>query len=170
MPTDSVSWPDTRACIDKMNEGAAGMALRKSMGDEAKFVLPHEDAWEYACRGGSGNARPFYWGDRLDGNEANCDGTTPYGTETMGIYLEKTVEVGAYEAKAKHPWGLCDMSGNVWEWCDNLYAPSGTERVIRGGSWNCIPANCRSAHRGWMDPSSRDPRVGFRLAISQVGK
>ena len=170
LPVDSVSWADARACIEKMNEGAAGVALRKSMGDKAKFALPHEDAWEYACRGGSGNARPFYWGDSLDGDKANCDGTTPYGAETKGIYLETTAEVGAYEAKSKHPWGLCDMSGNVWQWCDNLYSSDGTDRAIRGGSWNCNPVNCRSAHRGWMDPTRRDSRVGFRLAVSEVGK
>jgi len=49
-----------------------------------KFVLPHEDEWEYACRGGKGNRQPFYFGDRLNGYLSNCDGNNPYGTETKG--------------------------------------------------------------------------------------
>ena len=80
--------------------------------------LPLEDEWEYACRGGAGNRRAYYWGDTLNGDKANCDGNFPYGTTTKKPerYLKRTTEVGEYAKVAPHPWGLCDMLGNVQQW------------------------------------------------------
>jgi formylglycine-generating enzyme required for sulfatase activity len=80
-----------------------------------ELVLPHEDAWEFACRGGLGNESAYYWGNKLNGTQANCDGNHPYGTTTTGAYLEGPTAVGEYAEKFPHPWGLCDMHGNVWE-------------------------------------------------------
>ncbi len=153
LPVEQVSWEDCQKFIGKC--GVTGM----------KVKLPHEDEWEYACRGGKGNAQAFYWGDALNGDKANCDGNTPYGTTTKGTYKEKTTAVGAYKDKAAHPWGLCDMSGNVWEWCENLYTIGGSDRVIRGGSWLNNAWICRSAYRNRSDPSDRFNDLGFRLAL-----
>jgi formylglycine-generating enzyme required for sulfatase activity len=77
-----------------------------------RWVLPSEAQWEYACRAGTESV--FRFGDVLNGKQANCDGNYPYGTTTKGTYLQQTCEVGSYAANA---WGLCDMHGNVYEWC-----------------------------------------------------
>jgi formylglycine-generating enzyme required for sulfatase activity len=131
-PVDQVSYYDCKAFLAKCTR---------------KLRLPHEDEWEYACRGGRGNKRAFYWGDALNGDKANCDGRTPYGSKTAGKRLRRTSEVGAYEKVAPHPWGLCDMSGNVWQWCDNKYDAERSGRILRGGSFCDLPRNCRSAYR-----------------------
>jgi len=165
LPVETASWDDAQAYMKKLNEGSAGSGLRRTMGEKSKFALPHEDAWEYACRGGLGNGRAFYWGDSLDGDKANCDGNGPYGTQTKGENLKRTTEVGSYVTKAPHPWGLCDTSGNVWQWCDNLYTKEGSSRVFRGGSWFNDAWGCRSANRNRFDPSHRSVNVGFRLAV-----
>ena len=141
------------------------------------YRLPTEVEWEYACR--AGTTTPFHFGSQLNGRQANCDGTVPYGTDTEGPNLEKTTPVGNYPANA---WGLYDMHGNVWEWCSDWYGeyPSasltdpngpanGSNRVFRGGSWYGVAVNCRSARRDGDDPSFRDGFLGFRVALSSSG-
>ena len=127
---------------------------------------PHEDEWEYAYRGGRGNERAFYWGDTLNGDKANHDGKHPYGTEPKGEYLERTTAVGSYEDKSKHPWGLCDMSGIVYEWCDNLYTSEHLSRAVRGGSWLNFGRSCRGAFCYRYVPSNALDFLGFRLLLS----
>ncbi len=141
-----------------------------------KYRLPTEAEWEYACR--AGTMTPFNFGSQLNGRQANCDGTRPYGTDTKGPNLEKTSPVGTYPANA---WGLYDMHGNVWEWCSDWYGeyPSGSvtdpsgpargwQRVYRGGDWRVDAVNCRSADRG-CDPSIRSRFIGFRVVMSSSG-
>ena len=141
-----------------------------------KYRLPTEAEWEYACR--AGTITPFNFGSQLNGRQANCDGTRPYGTDTKGPNLEKTSPVGTYPANA---WGLYDMHGNVWEWCSDWYGeyPSGSvtdpsgpargwQRVYRGGDWRVDAVNCRSADRG-CDPSIRSRLIGFRVVMSSSG-
>ena len=153
LPVETVSWEDCQKFIKKCK--VAGFKLKR----------PQEDEWEYACRGGLGNKQAFYWGETLNGDKANCDGNYPYGTTTLGAYLEETTEVGSYEKVAPQPWGLCDMSGNVWEWRDNLYTSEGSGRVFRGGCWNFLSRDCRSADRGRIDPAYSDDNLGLRLAL-----
>jgi formylglycine-generating enzyme required for sulfatase activity len=134
-PVERVSWNDCQDFIQKVN---------KHLG-KGKVSLPHEDEWEYACRGGKGNKRPFYWGDSLNGKQANCVGTLlQYGTNAQGPYLDRTTRVGSYEKVAPHPWGLCDMAGDVLQWCDNLHTSHGTARALRGGSFCYIARFCRA--------------------------
>jgi len=162
-PAERVSWEDARDFLGKLN-GRSGVA--KAFGAKAKFVLPHEDRWEYAYRGGLGNARPFYWGDELNGDKANCNGEYPYGTTAKGEYKRRPTAVGEYESQAKHPWGLCDMSGNVWQWCENEYSNDNKSRVLRGGSWNHLAWNCRAAIRNDLAPANRHFIVGFRVCVA----
>jgi formylglycine-generating enzyme required for sulfatase activity len=161
-PVENVSWDDCQGFLKALNErgGAAGV-----FGAAGRFVLPHEDEWEYAYRGGKGNGRAFYWGDTLNGIEANCDGNNPYGGAAKGVDLQRTSEVGSYETKAPHPWGFCDMAGSVYEWCDNKYSQSDNSYVVRGGSWIDIARNCRTAYRLSLTPVSRDPDLGFRVCF-----
>ncbi len=153
LPVENVSWNDCQDFIKKCS--ASGLKLQ----------LPHEDQWEYACRGGKGNKQPFYWGDALKGDKANCNGNYPYGTDKKGANLEKMSEVGSYEKVAPHPWGLCDMSGNVYEWCGNLYIKESPGRAFRGGCWGDPSWGCRSSMRYGFVPTFLGDYLGFRLII-----
>lgn len=170
--TDTSRFPVERVCWDdpKDKDHSAQEFLRKlnvsvkmpaPMG-RGRFALPHEDEWEYAYRGGRGNKQPFYWGYKLNGDLANCNGNYPYGTPTKGEYKYRTTQVGDYEKVAPHPWGLCDMSGNVSQWCDDCYDKDNNSRVLRGGSWIDIPVLCRAAFRTKRDPGNRYSFIGFR--------
>jgi len=106
-PAEQVRWDDIcgklgaggdDTFLGKLN-ARAGVA--KAFGGKAKFVLPHEDRWEYACRGGKGNKQAYYWGNELTKEVANVG------------FVRRTTVVGSYEKAAPHPWGLCDMIGNV---------------------------------------------------------
>ena len=141
-----------------------------------KYRLPTEAEWEYAARGGSTDS--FSFGTNISTSQANYDGNFTYGGGSLGEFRKKTVSVGSFPANR---FGLYDMHGNAWEWCqdwydgnyyvasfrDNPLGPlSGTTRVIRGGSWNGIPDDLRSANRGRVGPAVRFSNLGFRLAFS----
>ena len=175
-PVEGVSWDDAQECIKRI----------KVSSEEAKRIgLPSEAQWEWACRGGKGNGRAFYFGDILNGDQANCDGSMPYGTTTKGANLRRTEKVGSYAAKAPHPWGLCDMHGNVFEMCEDwggdyrdlpngknpvqtLKATGGWTdvRVMRGGCW-IEASSCRSAHRNGTPTGGErgDHYTGFRIVL-----
>ncbi len=174
LPVETVSYKDALEFCQKLSDLPAEKAAGR------KYRLPTEAEWEYCCR--AGTSTPFHFGNELNGTQANCDGNNPYGTTKKGPYLEKTSPVGSYPANA---WGLYDMHGNVWEWCQDWYGdypkqsvtdPRGPEVgsgcVLRGGSWRDGAAFCRSAYRNWRDPSSRSDGFGgygFRLALSSSG-
>lgn len=161
-PVEQISWNDCKEFVKKLNESAK---LPPAIG-KGKFGLPHEDEWEYACRGGKGNKQPFYFGGELNGTQANCKGSSPYGTTKMGPDVERTTEVGSYEKIAPHPWGLCDIHGNVWEWCENATNREQTQRALRGGAWYFFPLTCRSAFRSSLAPDGRRGSFdGVRVAI-----
>jgi formylglycine-generating enzyme required for sulfatase activity len=163
-PVESVSWDmicQPGGFLEKLN--AVG-GLEMVFGKVGQFTLPHEDQWEYACRGGKGNGQAFYWGGELNGTQANCAGNYPFGTAANGPYLERPTPVGSFAAKFPHPWGLCDMHGNMWEWCENLYEQTDS-RVLRGGSWIIYAHYCRSALRGKSAPGNRKNNIGFRVFL-----
>ena len=171
LPVEKVSWDDCQEYIQKLNDLLAG-----TPGAPAgfKFSLPTEAQWEYACRAGTTTA--YHFGDTLNGDKANCDGTHPYpymptGTTAKGPYLMKTTEVRTYPANA---WGLYDMHGNVREWCLDWYEgivtdppgySKGERRVFRGGAWAFSAWNCRAAYRTSLAPSQRNAYTGVRLSL-----
>jgi formylglycine-generating enzyme required for sulfatase activity len=135
--------------------------------------LPTEAEWEYACR--AETKTPFHFGQTISTDQANYNGNFTYGTGKKAVYREKTTPVGSFPANA---WGLHDMHGNVFQWCQDWYEnypqndvvdPKGPEkgdvRVLRGGSWLDSPLLCRSADRYWNDPSIRRSSFGFRLCF-----
>ena len=144
------------------------------------YRLPTEAEWEYACKAGS--TTPFSFGKTSDGSQCNVNGELPYGTETPGTFLNRTEKVGSY---SPNPFGLFDMHGNIFEWCQDWYDekydnqskeniatdPKGpTEkkryRVLRGGSAISIPGEkARSASRWKSKPNyTYNHFNGFRIA------
>lgn len=135
------------------------------------YRLPTEAEWEYAAR--AGTRGPFWTGDTLETKQANYDGNFPYGDASPGSFHQATVPVRTYAA---NPWRLYEVHGNVAEWVQDTYgtqtyvdgvnnpiAGSGSERVIRGGSWFNFGRFCRSASRHRLGPSTDYDFVGFRL-------
>jgi formylglycine-generating enzyme required for sulfatase activity len=161
-PVESVSWDDCQKFLESVNKRPDGAKVFGGMG---KFVFPHEDEWEYACRGGKGNNRAFYWGNELNGTQANCRGQFPFGTDKEGPHLDRSTEVGSYAKDWPHPWGLCDMHGNISQLCDNKCKQTEDTRVARGGSWSHNPAGCRAAMRNERGSDTRFDSLGFRVAF-----
>jgi formylglycine-generating enzyme required for sulfatase activity len=167
-PVENVSWEDAVRYCAKLTEkhGKGGR----------KFRLPTEAEWEYACR--AGTETPFSFGASCNGTEANCGGDDPYGTSVKGPNLGRPCAVGSYRPNA---WGLYDMHGNVWQWCQDWYGPYGDlgnkdplrtdkikdegDRVVRGGCWMHEARCCRAAYRAMLLPRYRDSSVGFRVAF-----
>jgi len=143
------------------------------------FRLPTEAEWEYACR--AGTTTPFNTGENLTTEQANYNGNYPYRNNPKGKYLQKTTPVGSYPPNG---WGLYDMHGNVYEWCMDWYGEkyydeckkkgvvenpagpeTGSDRVLRGGSWYGFGQYCRSAYRSCNSPDYRNRSIGFRLVF-----
>ncbi|HBI45270.1 MAG TPA: hypothetical protein DDY78_20810 [Planctomycetales bacterium] len=168
-PVESVSWNHAQEFIKKLNE--------KEKGKGWTYRLPTEAEWEYACRGGATSEEEcsyhFYFEkptNDLSSKDANFNGNYPFGKGEKGPYLGRTTKVGSYPP---NKLGLYDMHGNVWQWCEDLYDPTGPlalARVLRGGSWGLDGGNCRSAYRGRDEPAYRFQDLGFRLAaVPEVG-
>ncbi|MEW6237555.1 MAG: formylglycine-generating enzyme family protein [Candidatus Omnitrophota bacterium] len=166
-PVDNVSWEDCQQYIKRLNAMGKGV-----------FRLPTEAEWEYASRAGT-TAR-FWFGDALEYSDSGSE-YIPFidqymwwtGNNTYNGYIGGTKEAGI---KTPNPWGLYDMYGNVWEWCQDWYGAyadgpqidpqgpeSGTSRTLRGGSWNGMLKDARSAARNSYPPYERNHYVGFRL-------
>ena len=152
-PVEMVSWDDCQRFLKKLN----ALPVVKESG--LVFRLPTEKEWEYACRAGS-------TGDYCklaDGTEITerTLGEVAWYDDNSG---EKTHPVGQ---KKPNAFGLYDMHGNVWEWCEDLYRAGDSNRVIRGGSWNFVSGNCRASLRVSFNPVFRSSILGFRLAATQ---
>jgi formylglycine-generating enzyme required for sulfatase activity len=161
-PVEQVSWEDAQQFIEKLNarEQRHGLVYR----------LPTEAEWEYSCRGRATSKEDcsyHFYLDRpsnsLDSTQANFDGNYPEGGASKGPYLQRTIKVGSYKPNRL---GICDMHGNVWEWCADA---EGADRVFRGGSWLYDGSLCQAAYRRWNASSSRYNNLGFRLAAVPSG-
>ena len=143
-----------------------------------EFRLPTEAQWEYACRAGTSGATSF--GNQLTPKHANFKSDEP-----GAVALGRAASVGSYPPNA---WGICDMHGNIFEWCRDWYhprLPGGTDpdlygvrgianrdgtysRVRRGGAWNDPAWACRSAMRLRYEPERSSDHIGFRVVLVAV--
>jgi len=161
-PVERVSWND-----------AVAFCKALSKRDGVPYRLPTEAEWEYSCR--AGTTTPFYTGATISTDLANYDGNYTYGDGQKGVYRAKTTPVASFPANS---WGLYDMHGNVYEWCQDWYnnahyaksaaqdpkgPNAGSSRVLRGGSWYVDPSYCPSAGRGGSSPTYAVTRGGFRI-------
>jgi formylglycine-generating enzyme required for sulfatase activity len=171
-PVESVSWDDAQAFVGKLND----LAAERSAG--RKYRLPTEAEWEYCCRAGADVEEAFTF-DRpsssASSTRANFNGGVPFGGGAKGPSLGRTCKVGSYKA---NPFGLYDMHGNVWEWCEDWYdfrayqgkdrrdprgPRAGQQRVLRGGGWNSYGDGCRSGYRVADAPAFHGSIYGFRV-------
>jgi len=170
-PVVCVSWYDAKAFAKWLSEKTG-----------LNFRLPTEAEWEYACRGGGKKVK--YAGtsdtDELYRYANFCDSncTESWKTTSQDDGYRYTAPVGSYKPNSL---GLYDMSGNVWEWCEDVYSSdaykhhsrrnpiytSGGSYRIRGGSWNGGPRGVRCANRGDFSPGGRYNDVGFRLLLKK---
>jgi len=154
LPVEQVSWKDCQEFISRLNAKTG-----------ASFRLPTEAEWEYAARGGQKSVGYKYSGSDNISDVAWYDGNS--GGQTHPVKGKKANELGIY-----------DMSGNVWEWCQDWYgvysggsqtnpggASSGSYRVFRGGSWNSNARSCRVSIRNFNSPVTRNYNLGLRLAL-----
>jgi len=171
-PVEQVSWEDAVEFCDRLSQ-YTGRTYR----------LPSEAEWEYACR--AGTTTPFHFGQTITTDLANYNGGRVYGQGPKGVYREETTEVGSFGVA--NNFGLYDMHGNVWEWCQddwhNNYegAPtdgsawldneeSSNRKLLRGGSWHYVPGDCRSACRTYSSLGLDYDYIGFRVVCSGAAR
>ncbi len=155
---------------------AAEFCARLSKATGKEYRLPSETQWEYACR--ARTITPFHYGETITSELANYFAhTSSYADEPKGESRGKTTPVGQFPPNA---FGLYDMHGNVWEWCEDTWLDdykklpldgsawinyqSRIIRSMRGGSWRVSPDKCHSAYRLKVDRTNLIPENGFRVA------
>jgi uncharacterized protein (TIGR02996 family) len=160
-PVDQVSWEEAVAFCETLGK----IPKEKKLGRE--YRLPTEVEWEYSCGGGALRHALTSFGKSFSTKQANF----------LDSEFERPCPVGSYPA---NPFGLFDMHGNVWEWCSDNYSldyykssprldprgpETGTERVVRGGSWGGDVWDCRSANRLGSQSDERSRYSGFRIVL-----
>lgn len=173
LPVEVEYWDDTQEFCKQLGQMTGN-----------RFRLPTEAEWEYACR--AGTTTPFWCGEILSTNQASHAVYYPpgsYGQVKKGVSWEKTTPVKTFPPNA---WGLFDMHGNVWEWCQDNYDPAfyNPEKrndpvnyhaahgwhVLRGGSWTSESCCCRSANRQGDDVVAHGHYLGLRLVLMTDGR
>jgi formylglycine-generating enzyme required for sulfatase activity len=171
-PVEQVSWEDCQVFLKKLSERSRHPHPGPLPEGEGDFQLPTEAQWEYACRAGSVTRYCFGDDESLLGEYAWYDGNSGSKTHPDG-------------EKKPNAWGLYDMHGNVWEWCADWYdsgyyanprvddptgPTSGSNRVLRGGSWFSPARLCRSALRYSLAPGLRLYSLGLRASLILADK
>jgi hypothetical protein len=141
LPVENISWHDAQEFISRLN---------KATGKE--YRLPTEEEWDYAARGGNKSIGYTYSGSE-DINDVAWH---------IGNSNRKTNPVGA---KKPNELGIHDMSGNVWEWCENLFSSGSTSRTLRGGSWFSSKGDNRITNRSSASPNAKNNSRGLRVVL-----
>lgn len=178
-PVVCVSWHDARAFVAWLNRAdptrPAGWAYR----------LPTEAEWEFAARGPE--RFEWAWGNDWDGTRANFadkQSRLTWANNEVDDGHARTAPVGSYSPKGDAPIGIADLTGNVWEWCQDWFDPAyyqrspakdpvnakvGNRRVERGGSWAFTFDYCRTAFRFGLEPNESYDTLGFRVVLAREG-
>ena len=171
LPVNNISYADAKAFCAKLS------ALPEEMAAGRSYRLPTEAEWEYLCRAGTRTA--FNYGESFDNTEQNLGQVlSEYAWFKENADAPKTVA-----GKLPNQWGLFDLYGNVAEWCEDVYLPSyygdnppgtdptgpatGSQRVLRGGSYMSQPSSCRSSYRGSANQLVRSRQNGLRVVCVQ---
>lgn len=171
-PAVYISWNNAQSFMAALNTHLTNTGQGAYMAR-----LPSESEWEYACR--SEKTTRFYWDD--DPSYTQIGDFASYYGNAWNINEKYAHIVGQ---KLPNSWGLYDMSGNVWEWCQDWYhssyngteptdgsaweTPAGSYRVGRGGDFGSYARHCRSAYRRYDTPSNNASGLGFRVCL-QIG-
>ena len=170
-PVEMVNWADAIGFCRNLTDQEH---LAGRLPEGWVYRLPSEAQWEYACRAGSLSA--------LNNGENLTDALTECSNLDAVGWYGRNSDRSTHEVGRKRPnaWGLYDMHGNVWEWCDDLYGenleggknPSGPRNgsigLIRGGSWDNQPLDCRSAKRFSIKRELRINTIGFRVVAVPI--
>ncbi|MCQ2313870.1 MAG: formylglycine-generating enzyme family protein [Bacteroidales bacterium] len=171
LPVEQVSWDDCQTFIRKLNSLTG-----------ANFRLPTEAEWEYAARGGNRSKGYKYSGSNNISDVAwfweNSGDRVLSGVWDYDEIKNNNCRTHSVGTKSPNELGIYDMSGNVWEWCQDWYGSyssgsqtnpqgpsSASNRVIRGGSWYNDAGSCRVSYRDYFTPDDRDNDLGLRLAL-----
>ena len=173
----SVNWHEAQGFAEWLSYESPDLSL---------YRLPTEAEWEYACRAGTKTI--YFWGNA---SEEACKYANVGDKTARTMWHDWSVHncndgyavsspVGSFQPNG---FGLYDILGNVWEWCEDRYAknayqihtrrnplydgPTGSRRVTRGGSWSSKPGSARSAYRYFLLPETRDSNLGFRLVRTE---
>lgn len=187
-----VNWHEAMAFCARLNARARAEG---SLPAGYEFTLPTEAQWEYACRAGTTGAHYGETGFTLSGpaldaiawyagNSGVAYDGPPWGAIVAVGKPAANARSGPRQVGGKQPnaWGLYDMLGNVRQWCRDFPADqlpggsvtdptgpaTGSDRVVRGGSWHSDPENCRAATRAWSSPDCRLQFIGFRVALAPI--
>jgi len=162
-PVERVSWYDAKE-----------FCARLSQKTKKEYRLPTEAEWKYACR--AGTTTPFHFGKIITTDYVNYDGNYTYGESSKGEYRGQTTPVGYFQVA--NAFGLYDMHGNVYEWCEDDYhktyknsptngsawlSDKNNTKILRGGCWSRYPNNCRCAYRFGDDPAFSHYNIGLRV-------
>jgi formylglycine-generating enzyme required for sulfatase activity len=164
-PIESIMWED-----------AVEFCARLTKYTTYCYRLPSEAEWEYACR--AGTKTPYYFGNIITPEVANYNGSYTYNDSPKGEFRRETTPVDHFNVA--NDFGLSDMHGNVWEWCQDhghysyegaptdgsawLDSQPNEEHILRGGSWHDHPRFCRSAYR--LKYTLGYDNIGFRICSS----
>ncbi len=172
-PVERVSWDDAARFCERLTARPEEQSARR------RYRLPTEAEWEYAARGGT--VTPFPTGELFTAAHGTFDARHPFpeGT-TTGESATGPTPTGTFPSNS---FGLLDVCGGVWEWCSDWYdekfyasspvrdpsgPPTGTRRVLRGGSWKNQAHSCRVAYRNALPPHQKNSATGFRVVL-EVG-
>ncbi len=178
LPVYGISFIQAEDFCRKLTEQAR---TTEELPDGWEFRLPTEAQWEYACRAGTTTA--FSCGEKLTTTDATFG--KPYNGTPTGVSGSAATKVGSF---APNAWGLYDMHGNEWEWCQDWYHPrlpggvnpdlseekgarngDGTySRVRRGGAWVESAEFCRSAQRLRYEQERHSDHIGFRVCLVKI--
>ncbi|MGO8750100.1 MAG: SUMF1/EgtB/PvdO family nonheme iron enzyme [Thermoguttaceae bacterium] len=172
-PVEQVSWNDAVEFCRRLSE------LPGEKGAKRRYQLPTEAQWEHACRAGNPGRWCF--------SERSGSVATALAEKLLGEYGWFNANAGGQTHAVGQKWanvfGLYDMYGNVWEWCQDWYdrdyyaklptddpmgPPGGSYRVGRGGGWFRPAGDCRSASRSYIEPGGRNDHLGFRVSLVLV--